>query len=178
MATLDNNSVKERLSAFIKSQNLSVRKFEIMCGLPNAFISNMKRSISPDRLITISNKFPQLNITWLMTGNGEMLLQPTPSATNGDAFATPLDTEAHFGRLSEYLAHTIEQFAVAQNTVNAHNREFFDRFVDIHAKLCQTLEEEHRNISALLSHIERLYQHNEKLQTQNEALIEQLRNKQ
>ena len=177
MATPDNNSVKERLSAFIKSQHLSVRKFEIMCKLPNAFISNMKRSISPERLITISTMFPQLNITWLMTGNGEMLLPPTPSATCDDTTAMPSETELHYGRLSEHLAHTVEQFIVVQNTANAHNREFFDRLMGIHAQLCQTLEEEHRNISALLSHIERLYQHNEKLQAQNEALIEQLRSK-
>ena len=65
--------VKERLRTFIASKDMSVRRFEILCGFPNSFVSNIKRTTSPARLEVIASKFPELNITWLMTGNGEML---------------------------------------------------------------------------------------------------------
>lgn len=69
---MDKN-VRDRLRTFIASQNMSVRRFEVLCGFPNSFVSNMKRTTSPARLEIISAKFPELNISWLMTGQGEML---------------------------------------------------------------------------------------------------------
>ncbi len=68
--------VKERLRTFIASRDISIRRFEILCGFPNSFVSNIKRTTSPARLEVIASKFPELNISWLMTGKGEMLNAP------------------------------------------------------------------------------------------------------
>lgn len=66
-------SVKERVVEFIKHLNISVRQFERECGLSYGYVSNMRVSIQPDKLMNISKQFPQLNTGWLMTGEGEMI---------------------------------------------------------------------------------------------------------
>lgn len=71
------DTVKERLMAFIKSQKLSINRFEQECGLSGGYVRNMRRSISPDKLGNIITNFPELNPGWLMTGEGDMLrLEP------------------------------------------------------------------------------------------------------
>ena len=66
-------SVKERLIEFINSRKISVRKFERECGLSYGYVSNMRVSLQPDKLMSISERFPELNTGWLLTGEGEML---------------------------------------------------------------------------------------------------------
>lgn len=66
-------SVKKRLKEFIKYKGISVRSFEIKCGLSNSYISNMRVSIQPEKISCIAEQFPELNMGWLMTGEGEMI---------------------------------------------------------------------------------------------------------
>lgn len=47
--------------------------FEKRCGLSNGLINNIKLSISEKTLQKISQKHPELNTTWLMMGEGQML---------------------------------------------------------------------------------------------------------
>lgn len=66
-------TLKERLKGFIKYKGISVRSFEIKCGLSNGYISNMRVSIQPEKMSCIAEQFPELNMGWLMTGEGEMI---------------------------------------------------------------------------------------------------------
>ena len=50
----------------------SIRALEILCGLPNGFIGKAKQ-ITEDRAQQIQQAFPDLNMGWLLTGEGEML---------------------------------------------------------------------------------------------------------
>lgn len=65
--------MKERLLEFVRYTGLPVYQFEKVCGLSNAYIKNISKGIGADKLEKILNQFPQLNKTWLLTGNGEML---------------------------------------------------------------------------------------------------------
>ena len=67
-------TISERLRVFIKSENLSVCEFERLISAGNGYVSRIKKSIKQDRLETISLKFPNLNLQWLLHGDGEMLL--------------------------------------------------------------------------------------------------------
>lgn len=73
----DYSTIKNRLKAFIKSQGIGQRKFELTCGLSNGYVNNIRQSIQPDKLQKIALSFPQLNTGWLMTGEGEMLKSST-----------------------------------------------------------------------------------------------------
>lgn len=66
-------SMKQRLMRFIKSQNLSQGKFERMCGMSNGYLCNIKQSIGSSKIQSIAMAFPQLNTEWLLTGTGDML---------------------------------------------------------------------------------------------------------
>lgn len=66
-------TVKQRLILFAKSEEKSVRTFEIKCGLIVGYINAIRKSISPDKIQSIVSHYPQLNIDWLLTGHGEML---------------------------------------------------------------------------------------------------------
>ncbi|MBS6267603.1 MAG: XRE family transcriptional regulator [Tannerella sp.] len=68
------DSVKERLKAFIEYKKISIRSFENRCGLSYGYVNNMRVSIQPAKLKSISLQFPDLNKSWLLTGEGEMLV--------------------------------------------------------------------------------------------------------
>ena len=66
-------SVKERIIIFIKKKGISQKKFETLAKLSNGYLNNLKHSPTVDKLHSILNAFPELNRTWLLTGEGEML---------------------------------------------------------------------------------------------------------
>ena len=70
---MDTN-VKDRLMLFIKSQGVSVNRFEKMCGFSTGYVANMRKSLQPDKIKSIVQNFPDLNTGWLMTGEGQMLI--------------------------------------------------------------------------------------------------------
>ncbi|HBK31267.1 MAG TPA: hypothetical protein DDZ96_05705 [Porphyromonadaceae bacterium] len=65
-------TVKERIKLFLKHLNIGQNKFEAKVGWSNGYINNTK-NISSDKLNQIIKEYPQLNLTWLITGKGEMI---------------------------------------------------------------------------------------------------------
>ena len=78
-------NVKERLKKFIVSKGLGQKAFEIECGLSNGYVNNIRRSVTIEKARQILERYPELNISWLMTGEGEMLrTTPTHTVVTGD----------------------------------------------------------------------------------------------
>lgn len=71
--SFDNMSVRDRLIIFIKSENLSISRFEKTCGLSNGYVKSITHSIGSLKLEQILENYPNLNRQWLITGEGEML---------------------------------------------------------------------------------------------------------
>ncbi|MCR5352395.1 MAG: helix-turn-helix transcriptional regulator [Bacteroidales bacterium] len=67
------STVKERLAAYLSSRQISKSEFGRTIGVSNAYVSAIKTSIAPDKLQTISSNYPDLNIEWLLTGDGTMI---------------------------------------------------------------------------------------------------------
>lgn len=66
-------TVQQRLIQFIDYKNLSKNAFESICGLSKRYVSNL-HGIPGARVIkSISLKFPELNIAWLVSGEGDMI---------------------------------------------------------------------------------------------------------
>ena len=67
-------NIKERLTSYLKYKGINKSEFGRIIGVSNAYISSMRKSIQPDKAEKIASSFPDLNISWLMTGEGEMLI--------------------------------------------------------------------------------------------------------
>lgn len=65
-------TIKDRLKIFAAYMNLSVRAFESSCGLINGYI-NMLNEAGSGKLAKIHEAYPQLNMDWLLFGEGDMI---------------------------------------------------------------------------------------------------------
>ncbi len=69
-------AVKQRLMEFAEFRNLSISKFESLCGLGNGYVGKLKGEPGSRKLEDILKAFPELNRAWLLFGEGEMLRSP------------------------------------------------------------------------------------------------------
>lgn len=67
------SAITKRIKEFISYKDMRISLFERNCGLANGYVNQIKRSIGDEKLKVISEKYPELNITWMLTGVGEML---------------------------------------------------------------------------------------------------------
>ncbi|OYD44298.1 hypothetical protein CHU00_17470 [Sphingobacterium cellulitidis] len=66
-------SVKNRLIDFIHFKEMTVRDFEKSINSSNGYVNSISKSIGIDKINSIIEKYPNINIDWLFTGRGEML---------------------------------------------------------------------------------------------------------
>ncbi len=66
--------LKSRLQAFIKRLNISERDFCQSIGVSHSYVQNMGSKINVATRNKISTAYPSLNLDWLLTGSGRMLL--------------------------------------------------------------------------------------------------------
>ena len=93
--------IQERLKQFIEYKGISVSAFERTCGLGNAFVRNIKKTITIDKLEKILKAYPELNRDWLLTGNGSMISNGDPPLIVAGDTGTPVyDIDATCGKLS------------------------------------------------------------------------------
>ena len=67
-------TVRERLQAFVKSRGITDAEFCRRVGVSPAYVTSMRKSVSPAVMNKISKVFPMLNPQWLLAGTGDMLL--------------------------------------------------------------------------------------------------------
>lgn len=67
------STVKDRLKEFISYKGISVSRFQDIVGVSNSFVASINQSIAPKTQKRISSSFPELNMAWLILGEGEML---------------------------------------------------------------------------------------------------------
>ena len=69
-------SIKQRIIDFLKYKNISQQEIAISLGTSQPNVSAMckgYRTISKKTIVKLSNIFPDLNVDWLLTGEGSML---------------------------------------------------------------------------------------------------------
>ncbi len=113
-------SVKERLALFLEEIGVNKSEFGRRIGVSSAFITSMRKSLQPDKVAAIRDKFPELNIDWLLTGEGEML---AASASAGEGGVRPVGCHvAHVPpfRFLRFMSANNGEFLVnADNIVSA-----------------------------------------------------------
>ena len=88
-------TVKERIIHYLKESKITQSEFCKRVGLSSGYIGAMRKSFQPDTINRIVIEFPNLDITWLLTGEGEML-------KNGIAHETDNGTTIGSGRVIPY----------------------------------------------------------------------------
>ena len=79
------STVRERLTNYLEIRNISKSEFGRVCGVSSAYVTSITRTISPKVLKAISLNYPDLNVEWLLMGEGEMLKDhPTHTVVTGD----------------------------------------------------------------------------------------------
>lgn len=100
------SAVKERLIAFINYLGMSKNAFENACGLSTRYVSNISASVSPDKLKQISLKFPELNVEWLLTGQGDMLRKKLSTSTISGDITVNGNGNTNIGHGNTYINDT------------------------------------------------------------------------
>ncbi len=75
-------SVKNRIKDFLKLEKISISDFEKSINSSNGYVNSISKSVGLDKLESIIENYPMLNIEWLLTGKGEMLKEEKPVATS------------------------------------------------------------------------------------------------
>jgi len=100
-------SVKQRLISYLEYKNISKSEFGRTIGVSSAYVSSIRKSIDPDKIQSITLNYPDLNLDWLMTGEGEMIKSSKQSSlliNNGDVEFVPLlPISAQGGTLNEFV---------------------------------------------------------------------------
>ena len=74
-----NTGVKHRLLEYLRYRRMSQREFAQSLGASDSYINSMRNAPSQQRLEMIAQIYPDLNITWLLTGQDNMLNTDTPT---------------------------------------------------------------------------------------------------
>ena len=74
-----NTGVKHRLLEYLRYRRMSQREFAQSLGASDSYINSMRNAPSQQRLEMIAQIYPDLNITWLLTGQDNMLNTDAPT---------------------------------------------------------------------------------------------------
>lgn len=73
--TYDITPMRARLMEYLRHESLNNKGFEEKCGLYNGFVRAMDSKITFESLAKIGSSCPNLNLGWLFSGAGEMLIK-------------------------------------------------------------------------------------------------------
>lgn len=94
-------NVKERLKEFISSESLTITDFERSINVSNGYVNSISKNIGIEKIQLIIEKYPKLNIEWLLTGSGEKTKKiALPASLTDLSSGTPLvslEVAAGFG---------------------------------------------------------------------------------
>ncbi len=65
--------VKDRIKVFAKHIGITILDFERSISVANGYVNSISKSIGIDKIEIILEKYPNINIEWLLTGKGDML---------------------------------------------------------------------------------------------------------
>jgi hypothetical protein len=82
--------VTDRLQEYLSFKDISPYTFERNCGIANGYLKKQmkgKGTLGSDIVERITEKYRDLNVTWLMTGKGQMLIGHYPHTDHVSAIA-------------------------------------------------------------------------------------------
>lgn len=66
-------NVRDRIKEFVKFTKIPISAFEKSILVTNGYVNSISKSIGIDKIELIIEKYPNLNIEWLLSGKGSMI---------------------------------------------------------------------------------------------------------
>ncbi len=98
-------TVPERFYEFMHFKQLKARTVEMECGLSNGYLGKQRKnkgSFGGNILRKIEQRFPELNMTWLLSGEGDMLTAKYREV-NTDLFDTVEEESVIYGSAQQEI---------------------------------------------------------------------------
>ena len=117
------DTVKERLLEYLKANRITQAEFGRMMGVSTAYVSTMRESLSLDMQKKVKAAFPDLNMQWLIFGEGDMIIKGTSNNTqNGQ--------NTYINGSTSALEKAIDEIA-EQRKLTAASQSQVDRLLSI-----------------------------------------------
>jgi hypothetical protein len=118
-------SVKERIREFVKYKGMSERAFCLSIGVSTSFVNSMRKSLQPDKISSIVLHYPELNPTWLITGDGQMILgTEAKTSKNTQSPAYPqVNLNDELGMMKQLLESKDKLVASLEREIQTLNRQ-------------------------------------------------------
>lgn len=126
--------MNERINAFIQSLGITVSEFERICNLSNGAVSKMGDNTRTSTIDKISKIYPSLNITWLRTGEGEMIKGQVSQTSHGDNSPNINGNGNHLEPTSSLLDKALDEISAMRKALTdalAVNQRNTDRLLNI-----------------------------------------------
>lgn len=116
---------KARIKQFLDYKGISKNKFYVQTGLSVGFLDS-GNSLVVDKLKKIINTYPDLNLEWIVTGEGSMI-KPQQTTASGSAFLEIIKEKdariEKYIRENERLSIRVKQLeSEMPNTVSASSK--------------------------------------------------------
>lgn len=109
--------LKQRVLEFLKYLGIGQLKFEEKVGLTRGHVDKIKYNLHPTTLSKILEAYPELNKTWLLTGDGEMLNSKLPKIET----PPPSDTITMSREIFDKIMKLTDTISSQQETINSQS---------------------------------------------------------
>lgn len=117
----DFSVLKLRIIDYLKFKKISKKKFYEECGVSNGVLSQ-KNGLSEDNIMRFLSVYPDVNTSWFLRGEGEMLKQSAPTEHAQSRSVTELDIQNRILELEMQLRYCKNE--------RMTDRESFDDRID------------------------------------------------
>jgi len=129
--------IKERLIEFLKYLGIGQDKFAKSVGLSRGYVNNIRDNITMKTVDKILKAYPELNKSWLLTGEGEMLNEN--QSKNLQLKSDKKDKENQI--LIEQFEHNFNEIITIEKTnmeISKMNAESFKKVAESHDVLIKS----------------------------------------
>lgn len=104
-------TVSERFYRFMTYQQVKPRRVEQLCGLSNGYLGKQRKnkgSFGGTVLHKIEKHFPQLNMTWLLSGEGNMM-NTKYHEVNSEELTSVEENSVTYGVSNQEMIHLLRK---------------------------------------------------------------------
>lgn len=123
--------LQERIREFIAYKGITPKQFEQNTGLSNGAFSKLGDNTRRSTINRISISFPELNVNWLLTGEGDMIrpVQSVGDISNSNVSGVNVNgTEIH---INPDAYNTLLKIVENNQKTTEKFQEQIDRLIDI-----------------------------------------------